>query len=136
MAKLGKSCGLGCLAMVLIVGAVIVIGQNYTPSSPTPSTTSSGEESLQAAGYIRAGGNLWTGVKLYYGSARMYCCEVLGGNERYVSPTTGERFRGLKVLYPDGKQEWKDRSAVNSGPWYVRRDDPALQQQQWRSYQR
>ena len=85
--------------------------------------------------YVRAGGNLWIGVKLYYGPAKMYVGEVLGGNENYVSPLTGTRFRGVKVMMSNGSEEWKDRDAIASGEWYVLSDDPAHERMEWRTYE-
>jgi len=83
----------------------------------------------------KAGGNLWAGVMLYYGPSRMVVGTVLGGNERYRSPS-GDTFRGLKIRYPSGSEEWKDRNAVNLGPWYIRCDDPALARMEWYTIQR
>lgn len=114
------------------------------PSSTTSSSTEGGSSagtsnspaskpSVNSTSYISAGGNLWTGVKLYYGPKMMYVGEVLGGNERYVDPS-GQQMRGIKIRYPDGSSEWKNRSAVNLGPWYVKADDPALVRQEWAIY--
>jgi len=83
------------------------------------------------ADWVRASGNLWAGAKLYYGADRRYVAEVLGGNERYTDPLTGRTFRGLKVQYPDGHAEWKERNVVISGPWFVKADDPALAAERW-----
>jgi hypothetical protein len=60
----------------------------------------------------------------------MFVGEVLGGNDRYVSPA-GDRFRGVKIRMAGGSVEWKDRSAVAAGEWYVRRNDPALTRRDW-----
>ena len=86
--------------------------------------------------WIRASGNLWTGVKLYYGSGpeKRYVGEVLGGNDKYVDPYTGRKFRGLKIRMSGGSTEWKNRKAVIA--WgYVKRDDPALDRMEWYVYE-
>jgi hypothetical protein len=81
--------------------------------------------------------HLWTGVKLYYGEGdnKAFFGEVLGGNESYTSPITGERFRGVKITTKKGKAEWKDRDALITSSWcFIRKDDPALERMEWREY--
>ena len=77
--------------------------------------------------------NIWVGVKLYYGPSKMYVGEVVCGNESHFDPATGRSFRGVKVLFPSGSVEWKDRNTIISGDWYVKKNDPALSRQVWRS---
>lgn len=84
--------------------------------------------------WVRASGNLWAGEKLYFGpdpATRWLVGEVLGGNDRHTDPVTGQTYRGLKIRYPDGHSEWKERNAVISGAWYIKRDDPALAAERW-----
>jgi len=41
-------------------------------------------------------------------------------NDNYTDPLTGSSFRGLKLRYPDGNEEWKDRDAIISNDnWMV-----------------
>jgi hypothetical protein len=117
---------------------VAVVGAITASESSRPSLISgaSGNETASRSEWVDAGGHLWTGVKLYYGPARVYVGDVLGGNENYVDPFTGDKMRGLKVRMANGGDEWKDRDAVNLGPWYVRRDDPALARKEWYEYKR
>lgn len=68
--------------------------------------------------YVLAGGHIWVGVRLYYGDNHQYVGEVLGGNDKMI-----------KVHMSGGSREWKNRDAVRT--WYVRRDDPALDRQEW-----
>ena len=86
-----------------------------------------------ADGYIPASSNLWSGVKLYNGDARSYAFEVLGGNENYQT-ASGASIRGVKVRYPSGSEEWKDRSYITgSDDYWVKSDDPALKAQKWQT---
>jgi hypothetical protein len=92
------------------------------------------EEAPTEDGYLPASSHLWTGAKIYFGEQRTYIFEVLGGNENYVSPS-GDKIRGLKVRYPNGNEEWKDRNALISGNQYwVKADDPALKEERWEEF--
>ena len=74
---------------------------------------------------------MWTDVKIYYGPSHTYIFDIVGGNENYRTPS-GQTMRGVKVRYPNGNEEWKDRSNINlSGDYFVREDDPALAAQRW-----
>jgi hypothetical protein len=94
--------------------------------------------------YTSPDDKLYTGVRLYTWSVQQgmtYVCEVLGGNERYTDPASGQVFRAVKVRYPDGSEEWVDRQAIvgtmhnwRGGRVYVRTDDPALKRRRWRTY--
>jgi hypothetical protein len=70
---------------------------------------------------------------LYYGPNRSYVFEVIGGNDNYRSPS-GTTIRGLKVRYPSGNEEWKDRNHIISGDnYWVKANDPALQAERWQA---
>jgi len=79
-----------------------------------------------------ASGNIWSGVKLYFGPHKRYVGEVVGGTDR-ESLTSGELTRGVVVKMAGETLEWKNRDAIVLGAWYIRRDDPALNRQQWRT---
>ena len=82
--------------------------------------------------WLPASGNFWSGVKLYYGPKKMYVGEVYCANNNYIDPHTGHKFRGIKILYPSGNMEWKDRNAIIlSNNWFVRSDDPALERMEY-----
>ena len=81
--------------------------------------------------------HIWTGVTLYFGEGdqKTLFGDVLGGNERYTSPITGETFRGVKITTKSGKAEWKDRDTLITSSWcFVRKNDPALERMEWREY--
>lgn len=81
-------------------------------------------------GYIPASSNIWSGVKLYFGDKRAYVFEVVGGDENHR--TSSGTIRGVKVRYPNGSEEWKDRSYITGGnKYFVKADDPALTAQRW-----
>ncbi len=95
--------------------------------TPLPSNTPLPE-------YMALLGNIWSGVKVYYGTGvnKAYGFEILGGSEDCPSMPSG---RGIKVLFPDGTEEWKDRNyLVLSGIFFVRKDDPALRSVTWYEY--
>jgi hypothetical protein len=134
------------LQILLLVGfAVFVAASVLTPKGPTPLSTAADASAVApgveaghltgaaANGYESASGRLWTGVKLYYGPAKMYVGEVLGGTSRYPD-LDGGTMRAIKVRMCGGSEEWKNREAVIAGSWYVRSDDPALARQEWRDY--
>ena len=94
-------------------------------------SSSSGESSED---WVSASSNLWSGVKLHFGPNKAYAFEVLGGNENYAGPSGP--IRGVKVRYPDGSEEWKNRSyIVGSDDYWIKSDDPALAAQQWQVLQ-
>ena len=79
-------------------------------------------------------GRIWSGVKVYYGllPEKAYGFEIVGGSEDCPSMPSG---RGVKVKFPNGKEEWKDRLyLVSSGLYFVTPDDPALSRLDWRIY--
>ncbi len=79
-------------------------------------------------------GNVWTGVKVYYGtgSTKAYGFEVLGGSEKCPTLPSG---RGIFVRYEDGSTEWKDRKTmVNPELFFILPNDPALKRFQWKIY--
>ncbi|MCF7817205.1 MAG: sel1 repeat family protein [Kiritimatiellales bacterium] len=87
--------------------------------------------------WLHAGGRIWTGVELYYGmgNEKSYVGEVLGGNNRYVDFLTGRKYRGIKLRMKSGTVEWKDRSAVATGHWFIRKNDPAFRKMEWVVYE-
>jgi len=127
------------VALVSIIAAVVVCvvifyaldNSNtpfYTGSGDTGSGGTSGTTS-DSASYVSANGNIWTGVKLYYGENKAYAFEVLGGNDTVLGGAE------VRVRYPDGTEEWKSRDSIaQSGIYWVRADDPALKAQAWDVY--
>lgn len=113
------------LALVAIVllscVAVAIIG--FTTGN---NKSSSGNSALQSSTtYLTLAGNVFTGVKVYYGTGdtKTYAFEILGAAENCSAFPGGN---GVKVMYPDGKSEWKDREyLITSGDYFVRKDDPA-----------
>jgi hypothetical protein len=103
-------------------------------AGPQPPHTLATEEGREPR-WLEAGRHLWTGVRLYYGAKRVYVGELLGGSEHYADPLTDERVPGLKIRAKTGRIEWTRRDVVSSGPWFVRRDDPAVERRQWRTYE-
>ena len=86
--------------------------------------------------WASAGGNIWTGVRIYSGQGeqKTYVGEIIGGNENYTDPMTGNTFRGVKLRMASGAEEWKDRSALIQ--WgFVEREDPAINAAQWQVLQ-
>ena len=76
----------------------------------------------------RKEGNIYIGVKLYYGAGdeKMYVGEVVDISEK-VRMANGKTFRGVCLKMYGGSIEWKDRNEIIlSGKWYVKSDDPAL----------
>jgi hypothetical protein len=101
----------------------------------SPSISSIPAASRGGSGWRPALAHLWTGVKLCDSNSHEFVFEVLGGSEKYLAPD-GRRIRGLKVRYPDGTIEWKDRDwIVDSGQFVVRANDPALARQSWQEYE-
>jgi hypothetical protein len=92
------------------------------------------DEAPTSDGYLPASAHLWTGVKIYFGEQRTYVFDVMGGNENYVGPS-GDKIRGLKVRYPNGNEEWKDRNAlIGSDQYWVKAEDPALKAERWEEF--
>lgn len=125
----------GCVAMVILTPSSRMPEQKITTkkqiAKKTKATTQKITKSTLEKEWLRAGGHIWSGVKLYYGPNKMYVGEILGGNERYTDPFTGRRFRGLKLKMKSGHIEWKDRNAIISGDWYIRSNDPAVKREEW-----
>jgi hypothetical protein len=120
-------CLLGLIAVALI--AYFVINQQTQPPLSNPSIEAPGNNQ-----WSKVAGRLWKGVKIYYGmgESKAYGFEILGGNEHCPSILSG---RGLKVLYPDGHTEWKDRDAILfSDVFFVKEDDPAADKGDWEVY--
>lgn len=116
------SCIPGCLVVVMI-GVLLVFALRGC------SSCSCGGGGATDDGYISANGNIWTGVKLYYGENKAYAFEVLGGNDTVLGDAE------VRVRYPDGTEEWKSRDSIaQSGIYWVRADDPALKAQAWDVY--
>ena len=82
--------------------------------------------------YVSLLGSIYSGVKVYYGANKAYGFVILGGvDDCSYFPSGG----GIKVLYPNGSEEWKDRwYLVSSGIFFVREDDPALDRMDWYIY--
>jgi hypothetical protein len=112
--------------MLLVMVIVLVVIQSACGNGGSGSTSSG---STSSGDWVKLSGNIWTGVKVYYGEARAYGFEVLGGGEGCKAVPSG---RGIKVKYPDGTVEWKDRSAlIKSGLYFIQVNDPALKQEKW-----
>ena len=111
---------------VIFFGAVVYFAFSNPPSdAPGNGGT--------VDGYVHVRSHLWSGVKLYYGPSRNYVFEVVGGNDNYKN-LSGVTMRGLKVRYPNGNEEWKDRNYIISGSnYWVKVDDPALQAERWQT---
>lgn len=108
----------------------VIAPASAAPATAPAAAASPSDEWLPLASHI------WTGVKVYngMGADKGYGFEVLGGNEHYTT-RWGETIRGMKVLYPDGSIEWKDRNALIEKPYlFVRADDPALAAMQWQIF--
>lgn len=100
--------------------------------TPKPIDTISPDTQVER--WIPIGGRIWTGLKVYYGtgSEKAYGFEVLGGSENCLSMPSG---RGVKVLFPSGSEEWKDRDyLISSGLFFALESDPALSAMQWYEY--
>jgi hypothetical protein len=128
------------IGVVVFLAYVSGSGGNSTPAPsppaafPNPSTavqqSRTASDRQVSEEWVSPSGQIWTGVRLYYGPSKTYVGEVLGGNDRLVT-ATGEVIRGLKLRMASGSVEWKDRRAVISGPWYMRRNDPAVARKVW-----
>lgn len=126
----------------LVVGGLIaltgVMGEHTTSREAPPLRHVSEARAADgpASPWLSPAGRIWTGVILWYGEGdtKMRVGEVLGGNDDYVDPITGQQFRGIKLRMASGKAEWKNRDAIIDGGWYVRADDPAIARQEWNVY--
>lgn len=141
-AERGKSAS-GCQIAALLVLGIIVVGivmrslidasSSGVRRSTAKSTTDT--SSLADSGWRPAAGHLWTGIMVYHRASKTPAFEILGGNENYLAPD-GRRIRAVKVRYPTGSVEWRDRSwLINSGEFVVRADDPALARKSWYVYE-
>jgi len=111
---------------VLIILAITQYACGSSGNTNTGTGSTSNDE------WLELGGHIWTGVKVYYGDAKTYGFEILGGSESCSTLASG---RGIRVKYPDGTVEWKDRSAlINSGLYFVQADDPALKLEEWEEF--
>jgi hypothetical protein len=72
-----------------------------------------------------AAGNIWPGVRLYFGDWRVPTGTVVDFDENHVTDS-GRKIRAVLVRMESGALEWKDRESIVSGPWFVRADDPAM----------
>lgn len=71
-----------------------------------------------------ASGNLYAGVQLYLDdNCSSPIATVLGGNKQ------GQ----IKLQYPDGKSEWKERDAITAKT-FVRTSDPAIAAGEWQEF--
>lgn len=108
---------------------------NTLPPTNTPTITRTPLPSnTPSPRYVPLIGKIWLGVKVYFGvgSEKAYGFEILGGSEDCPSLPSG---RGIRVLYLDGTEEWKDREyLVNSGIFFVLDNDPAISKQEWFVY--
>ena len=83
-------------------------------------------------GWYRLSSHIWPGVKLYTGIGpnKGYVAEIVDFDDHHREidfDGTIREFRGIRLLYPSGELEWKDRSAFIRKPYlFVRMDDPAL----------
>lgn len=113
------------LAIVAMLAAQLACGSSSSGSS-------SGSGGGSDSGWLRLSSHIWTGVKVYYGDAKTYGFEVLGGSESCSSLESG---RGIKVRYDDGTVEWKDRQAlITSDNYFVKASDPALDKEEWHTF--
>lgn len=117
-----------------IITENIETGQTAVKRAPYSDTPKLANPSTLDQGYIKAYGNIWVGVELYFGPNKSYVGQVLGGNDHYIDPTTGRTIRGIKIRYNNGSEEWKNRDAIINGYWYVKENDPAISAQRWREY--
>jgi hypothetical protein len=79
-------------------------------------------------------GNVYAGVKVYYalGDAKAYGFQIEGGSDSCHSMPSG---RGVRVLYENGAEEWKDRDYLaSSGLFFVIDSDPAISTLDWNVY--
>lgn len=135
----------GCL-IVLVLFVVIAVLIAITSAPPSTSSSSSSSRPDSSVGrttgseWIKPAGHFYTGVKLYVGmedGGKELVGTVLGGNDNYVNPATGERYRAVKIAFESGRVEWRDRMEIGAGPtWWVRRDDPAISRGVWKIYDR
>lgn len=117
------------LAVILSVIVIIFVSESLR-EKPIPITTMKPSEETSnvppKSEWLKASAHIYVGVKLYYGPKKTYVGEVVDFSEKCQDPTTGKVFRCLSVKMKSGNVEIKDRTAVITGDWYVRADDPAL----------
>jgi len=103
-------------------------GKTQIKTVANKDTKKATNEEPQKPYWKHAWGNIWVGVKLYYGSGskKMYVGKVVGIKSDFKDPYTGQEYDAVFVKYPNGKIEPKRRDAIVNGEWYVRSDDPAL----------
>lgn len=78
--------------------------------------------------YIRAVGFLYDNVKLYNGNGdkKNYVGKIVCFNDS-LDDGYGNKFKAVKVEYPDGSQEWKKRDALLNWAW-IEKDDAAIKE--------
>lgn len=118
------------IAVVCVVAA-IVAGTVACGPPPPRAPRQQAAPAQPASPWLKAGGNIWSDIKLYYGSGRNLVGTVVGGNEHHRDLITGDTYRGVLIDMAGGSREWKNRGAIISGDWWVRADDPALKAQRW-----
>ncbi len=134
MMKFLKRFAIGTAVIAVAIAIwVSTLEKPADPMAPSVETVKQSEPAKKASIWATAGGNIWTGVILYYGPQKMIIGEILGGSDGEVS-INGTRFKGVLIRMKDGKDEWKQRTAIVTGPWYVRTDDPALKGMEWKLF--
>jgi hypothetical protein len=85
-----------------------------------------------SSGYVSLLGHIYSGVEVYYGANKAYGFQILGGVDDCSYFPSGQ---GIRVQYPDGTEEWKDREyLVSSGLFYIKDNDPAVDRMEWYIY--
>ena len=127
-------------AEITIAMPTVVTEESVKPTPVSSKTPIPAKTSVPSSGeppesqFIPIIGNIWTGVQVYYGSGSniAYGFEILGGSENCPALPSG---RGVKVRYPDGAEEWKDRDyLILSGLFYILANDPAISGGEWFVY--
>ena len=102
--------------------------QAETKQAENNQTNTEQKNNQTTSKWISPSGNIYIGVKLYYGAGdeKMYVGEVVDISEK-VRMANGKTFRGVCLKMYGGSREWNDRNEIIlSGKWYVKSDDPAL----------
>jgi len=72
------------------------------------------------------------GLKLYYSVDKVkftYVGKIVCYNEDYRLPGTNDQFFAIKIKYPSGRIEPKDRDyMMSSGQWFYDENDPAIKE--------
>ena len=126
------------LWLVLVITMMLKEANQENTHQPAKSVSNSLESAVQTPleekisdEWSLAAGNLWVGVTLYYGDNKRIVGKVIGFNNN-VTLDGQKFFKGVKLNMNDSKtEEWKTREAIVTGPWYVKKDDPALQARQY-----